>query len=120
MVVVVLMFLSQSKPPPENEGIASMAINPPPSTSTSCMNEGEIRSGGGGGGQLKMLLPKASSVSIKLAPIVSIPRDIDLLPVGSGVMNILRFYYGDIYRLAKLLLTIDFVRTFIMKHEISI
>lgn len=55
-----------------------------------------------------------TSSQIQLPPqilsLLRVPHDVLLLPVGSGPLNILRFYYRDIARLTKLLLTIDFVR----------
>jgi hypothetical protein len=38
-----------------------------------------------------------------------VPTDVEMLPFGSGIFNIFRFYYADIRRSLTLLLTIDFV-----------
>ena len=46
--------------------------------------------------------------SVRLS--IPIPRDVEILPVGSGVKKILQYYSNDINRLAKLFLTVDFVR----------
>lgn len=90
--------------------VQGSACNPVPSGDVAFQKD-EFGSSGGARSLLSALPgPSSSSSFIQLPPILTVPQDFEILPVGSGLPNTLRFYYGDISRLIKLLLTIDFVR----------
>ncbi|XP_021955794.1 uncharacterized protein LOC110852124 isoform X1 [Folsomia candida] len=88
--------------------VQGSACNPVPSGDVAFQKD-EFGSSGGARSLLSALPgPSSSSSFIQLPPILTVPQDFEILPVGSGLPNTLRFYYGDISRLIKLLLTIDF------------